>query len=520
MRAQDDDVFLSYRRSDAGAFAHLLYTDLERLGYRVFYDHQTLGAGDYVQNIRDQVANCKDYLILLSNDALGKRLADPDDVLHLELSEAIRSRKNIVGIFLPGFEGFPDDLPEDVAPLPSYNCLSAQMEYYDAMISRLTSGRFLDSTPDASTGPTMDAIPESAFEGKRKALEWFRMLPPQERRDYMRLVIQLANDFNSSPEMMRLYKYIDCCDRLQGIAEPPAYDGVMPTDVVTYLNFFENLYLLLATDTIHLPIIDDTYRFRFFSACNSVLVQESELLDLGYQYPNILALYDYWREYLRQQNESDVPTRAISDVIFGFDRDLHVSHRVYELAYDLNGSQVIDFIDRCFHKCTLTLRRLHADDLERCMELQAAVSVDIPDNDELNVFEAVTEREMVHSLSHDVCIGYFDSGRLVAQMNFIPDPDPGQDLLGSVRDEAGVDLAGVIDLCIVAGEYRGFGLQRSMIKLAKFLARRYDTPAVLATVSPHNLPSARNFIKEGFRVLARVPKYRSERDFFFFPIAK
>ena len=42
------DIFISYRRQDGETAAYLIYRDLLSDGYSVFFDHKTLGGGDFI----------------------------------------------------------------------------------------------------------------------------------------------------------------------------------------------------------------------------------------------------------------------------------------------------------------------------------------------------------------------------------------------------------------------------------------------------------------------------------------
>lgn len=117
------DIFISYRRQDAEAHACMLYRDLVNAGYTVFFDHKTLGAGDFIDNIHHAIDSSTDFLLLLSHDALGDRIYQNDDILRQEIAYAFKRKKQIVGIMLSGFEAFPKNLPDDISYLPHVNCL-------------------------------------------------------------------------------------------------------------------------------------------------------------------------------------------------------------------------------------------------------------------------------------------------------------------------------------------------------------------------------------------------------------
>lgn len=150
----------------------MLYRDLKNAGYTVFFDHETLGAGNFISNIQNAIDDSTDFLLLLSRDALSKRIFEDDDILHKEIAYALKKRKQIVGIMLSGFESFPKVLPEDIVELPHANCLYGKMEYYEAMFSKLVSGQFLKSIPRNNANIKVEKSGD--LQKKEDTLEWFK----------------------------------------------------------------------------------------------------------------------------------------------------------------------------------------------------------------------------------------------------------------------------------------------------------------------------------------------------------
>lgn len=506
------DIFISYRRQDAEAHACMLYRDLVDAGYTVFFDHKTLGAGNFVNNIYEAIDNSTDFLLLLSNDALGERIYEVDDILHKEISYAFQKKKQIVGIMLSGFKGFPNKLPEDIENLPYVNCLYGKMEYYDAMFSRLISGQFLQSVPRGKT--KSDAEQLSMPRGKKDTLEWFRSFDITKKQQYMKFLLDLAHEFNTSASCMRLYKYLDCYDRNRGIKETPDYDGVIPTDYTTYLNFFETLYLILITETINISLVDEMYRFRFFAACNNPVIQKSELLALGYQYPNIMDLYDFWSEYIRKRYLSQCSNTSLSDAYPQFERDLHSTYRLYTFAQQPQNSQAIRFINRQFKRIDLIFSLLDSSALEMLGRFQTNICFQKETGD--NAFEPLTESELAYSLANNICVGAFEGEKLAAVLVLIPKPQRCQSVWQDFSEHQDVgrnDLLEV-DRILVAKVYRGFGLQRAFLRLTEFIAEKCGYSLVGAALSSQNTFGISNLVKSGFQFAGSRSRYGLTRDYF------
>lgn len=142
------DVFISYRRDGGYEVAKHLYDLLTKDGYSVSFDIDTLRSGEFPTMLLDRIDQSTDFIIILNRNALDRCLDDSvdknNDWLRNELAYAIQTHKNIIPILASGFV-FPENLPEDIANLPSYNSIFYNEQYFDAMYDRLKG--FLKSHP-------------------------------------------------------------------------------------------------------------------------------------------------------------------------------------------------------------------------------------------------------------------------------------------------------------------------------------------------------------------------------------
>lgn len=141
-------VFVSYRRSDAGGHAGRLCDDIaERLDdAQVFQDVESIAPGeDFLDAVRRAVASADVVLVAVGPDwatAVGPnggiRLAEPDDVVHLEVATALRSRKRVIPVLVGG-ASMPaaGTLPDDVAPLVRRQAVTVRPEAWDDDLERL-----------------------------------------------------------------------------------------------------------------------------------------------------------------------------------------------------------------------------------------------------------------------------------------------------------------------------------------------------------------------------------------------
>ena len=129
------DIFISYRR-DAFESANLFATRLKALGYRVFFDVETMNAGKFNEQLLDVISKCKDFILVLSPNALD-RCEDENDWVRREVMCAMEHKKNIIPIMLSGFV-WPSEMPKGMEELCNYQALApAPNTYYDLQVQRL-----------------------------------------------------------------------------------------------------------------------------------------------------------------------------------------------------------------------------------------------------------------------------------------------------------------------------------------------------------------------------------------------
>lgn len=134
------DIFISYRREGGYETAKHLFDLLDRDGFSVSFDIDTLRNGDFDTDIFRIIDGCKDFIIILSPgifDRCVKTSTQNDDWVRKELAYALKRKKNIIPIMLKGFEGFPSDLPADIAGIARKNAVIYEMHYFNAFYEKL-----------------------------------------------------------------------------------------------------------------------------------------------------------------------------------------------------------------------------------------------------------------------------------------------------------------------------------------------------------------------------------------------
>lgn len=144
MKKQTYDIFISYRREGGESAAQTIYDRLTEIGYHVFLDRESLNSGDFDTRIYSVIDQCRDFLVILSPDALT-RCQDAGDWVRREAEYALLKEKNVIPVMMKGFT-FPETLPPSLSALPSKNGILLNYDFFDAFLTKLES--FLKASPD------------------------------------------------------------------------------------------------------------------------------------------------------------------------------------------------------------------------------------------------------------------------------------------------------------------------------------------------------------------------------------
>jgi hypothetical protein len=137
------DVFISYRRDGGEYTAKIIHDKLTELGYRVFFDVESLRSGQFNTKLFSVIDECTDFISVLSPNCL-ERCTNENDWVRLEISYALQKGKNVVPVLLRNFQ-FPEELPADIDAIRYRSGIEASTEFFDAFARRLAE--FLKTKP-------------------------------------------------------------------------------------------------------------------------------------------------------------------------------------------------------------------------------------------------------------------------------------------------------------------------------------------------------------------------------------
>ena len=171
------DIFISYRRKGAKTEAVLLYTLLKQKGYRVFLDFDSLHSGKFSEEIRETIAGCTDFILLIHPTAFN-RCSEANDCFTMEVECALRENKNIIPILL-NQRTFPTNIPKELEGIKDFNGIQfLPLEYADTMVSRLIN-QYLTVQPAEAAEPLPEPVIPQEEPGEDPLEKWINLREDQ-----------------------------------------------------------------------------------------------------------------------------------------------------------------------------------------------------------------------------------------------------------------------------------------------------------------------------------------------------
>lgn len=150
------DIFISYRRFDSKGrasgrdIARTIKLELEKRGYKVFFDYSELKDNEFENIILPAVKNSKALLFVLSEDSLI-RCANEGDWVRREIYTAIEANVKIIPVNPDNsFNGWPENLPKELEPMKRQQFSDINMgSLFEKSIDKLIEDRLTSkkSTP-------------------------------------------------------------------------------------------------------------------------------------------------------------------------------------------------------------------------------------------------------------------------------------------------------------------------------------------------------------------------------------
>lgn len=251
--------------------------------------------------------------------------------------------------------------------------------------------------------------------------------------------------------------------------------------VSNYLTFFETLYILLAQGALELPLTDDLFRNRFFTAIGDKGILDTALIREAGAFTNIHHLVEIWHQYL-----------------LGARIPIHAGYYSYVKALtEAKGYEIV---------------RLHETDLPALVDLQERVIRALDDSSWLR---SNTDVMLKECLIDHISVGARWEGELVAVAILYDGGDSDESIRKSLfHDPAGCDSSVNLKVVLSLPEHRRAGLSRALVELLEREATELDKVEILCTIHPKNVPSKSLFKLLGYRRVGRIKTKYGGREVF------
>lgn len=204
------DIFISYRRDGGEIMARLLYFMLTNRGYTVFYDREAMEAGRFDKNIQKAIEGCTDFILILSPNIFKKKSADEVDHVVEEIKFARRNNKNILPLFMQGFdykEMKECSLPDELADFDKIHAAPAIISSFD--YDYIRKNIELHSEPTNRSGVLAEVL-EICNNPENRPMEIYSKLTDQMRKDTLKHILTTyMPEENADMTMNMIQPYLD-----------------------------------------------------------------------------------------------------------------------------------------------------------------------------------------------------------------------------------------------------------------------------------------------------------------------
>ena len=179
------DIFISYRRFDSKGrtsgrdIARTIKLELEKRGYKFFFDYSELKDNEFENIILPAVRNSKALLFILSEDSLV-RCANEGDWVRREIYTAIETGVKIIPINPDNaFNGWPENLPKELEPLKRQQFSDINMgSLFEKSVDKLIEDRLTSKkTTFSSPQELWKSVNKNNYD---EVLDFFIKVPSQE----------------------------------------------------------------------------------------------------------------------------------------------------------------------------------------------------------------------------------------------------------------------------------------------------------------------------------------------------
>jgi hypothetical protein len=124
-------VFISYRRAASAGYGQILHDKLAERGAEIFLDVRDLHAGEFGEDLKESIATCDYFLLLLAPTTLESQWVVK------EVEYAREKGKIIIPVLINEFDLYGNEMPEKLKWLQQQNAIPMPHLYVDAAVEKI-----------------------------------------------------------------------------------------------------------------------------------------------------------------------------------------------------------------------------------------------------------------------------------------------------------------------------------------------------------------------------------------------
>lgn len=167
-------VFINYRRADSAAWAKRLFDHLSMRYGRdlIFEDVESIRPGQkWMDAILEEILKCEVFLVMigpnwmeLQDEHGNRRIADNEDVLCIEISEALKAECHIIPLLVGGIN-MParEELPASISALAGYQAVNLSDEQWNPDVMKLID-ELRELISVTRGGVSLDGVQQEAYQ--------------------------------------------------------------------------------------------------------------------------------------------------------------------------------------------------------------------------------------------------------------------------------------------------------------------------------------------------------------------
>jgi len=331
-----------------------------------------------------------------------------------------------------------------------------------------------------------DAIFVTAIAAIGAAIVAFFTLRKNTKVNKCNYLLTLDKYFAENKEIQKIYEILsdyDYCPSSCSLEDIPS------SGLSTYLTFIENLNLLAKNKVIGLEDLYNLFGHRIFSALHNKKIQKLEIEKYKDNYANLFMLHE--KLFLFRIKKGKTIPHIENAEYFTKDKE-----GCYKKEYGKYETE----IEKAVELPTFDLRNCDRNDYSKIIEIQDKVITELKKSQNEKLFIPTENEKIKEYLEHEniffICV-HTSNKQICAYSYTFFDDKIEYDLSHYFANKK----VATFDTVVVSPDFRGNKLHDKLLNFSIEEAKKRNYDIIAATISPDNIYSLKNFMRNGFDVL-------------------